>query len=251
MAFLYLPISWAQPLWWLGVTYCIMPSVEGYGVSVCNSYSYSGLGLGCPCLSSSFAAPVLYWSSNLIKHVSLKMQYPAHQHMGLEHFVLAAPAVSLIRFAACTSVLHLHHRLTLPATGLCKNTSSFPAANQPHLPPTILAALQRTHIPAIHLHNAFRHTLRAKLNALGCTTAKREKIPEDSTQTANQFYTLPIKQKRQNMNAGYIFALYLTLIPLYDFKYTHTNLCTKIDTYRHKHTEKAPLLGFSSEVMVY
>lgn len=152
-----------------------MPSVEGYGVSVCNSYSYSGLGLGCPCLSSSFAAPVLYWSSNLIKHVSLKMQYPAHQHMGLEHFVLAAPAVSLIRFAACTSVLHLHDRLTLPATGLCKNTSFFPTANQPHLPSTILPALQWTHIPATHLHDAFRHTLRAKLNALGCTTAKREK----------------------------------------------------------------------------
>lgn len=64
------------------VTYCIMPSVEGYGVWVCHSYSYSGLGLGCPCLSSSFAAPVLYWSGNLIKHVSLKMQYPAHQHTG-------------------------------------------------------------------------------------------------------------------------------------------------------------------------
>lgn len=98
-----------------GVTYCIMPSVEGYGVWVCNSYSYSGLGLGCPCLSSSFAAPVLYWSGNLIKHVSLKMQYPAHQHTGLEHFVLAAPAVSLIRFAACSLVLHLHEHLTLPA----------------------------------------------------------------------------------------------------------------------------------------
>lgn len=184
MAFLYLPISWAQPLWWLGVTYCIMPSVEGYGVSVCNSYSYSGLGLGCPCLSSSFAAPVLYWSSNLIKHVSLKMQYPAHQHMGLEHFVLAAPAVSLIRFAACTSVLHLHDRLTLPATGLCKNTSFFSTANQPQLPPTILLALQRTHIPAIHLYDVFRHTLRAKLNTLRCTTAKGGK-KSHSTQTAN------------------------------------------------------------------
>lgn len=120
------PHSWSSAPLVTGVTYCIMPSVEGYGVWVCNSYSYSGLGLGCPCLSSSFAAPVLYWSGNLIKHVSLKMQYPAHQHMGLEHFVLAAPAVSLIRFAACSLVLHLCDHLMLPATGLCKNTAFFP-----------------------------------------------------------------------------------------------------------------------------
>lgn len=78
--------------------------------------------------------------------------------MGLEHFVLAAPAVSLIRFAACSSILHLHDRIALPATGLCKNTSFFLTPNQPHLPPTILPALQRAHIPA---YNAFRHTLNA------------------------------------------------------------------------------------------
>lgn len=29
---------------------------------------------------SSLVAPVLYWSHNLIKHVSLKMQFPPHQH---------------------------------------------------------------------------------------------------------------------------------------------------------------------------
>lgn len=34
----------------------------------------------------------------------------------------------------------------------------FPTPNQPHLPPTILPALQKTHILAAHLYNAFRHT---------------------------------------------------------------------------------------------
>lgn len=226
MAFLYLPTSWAQPLWWLGVTYCIMPSVEGYGVSVCNSYSYSGLGLGCPCLSSSFAAPVLYWSSNLIKHVSLKMQYPAHQHMGLEHFVLAAPAVSLIRFAACTSVLHLHDRLTLPATGLCKNISFFPTASQPHLPPTILPALRRTHTPATHLHDAFRHTFRAKLNALGSTTAKREKIPRTPHRQQIYFIYCPSNRRDKTWMLA-IFLLYILHLFPYMISKTPTQICAQ------------------------
>lgn len=140
-----------------GVTYCTLTSVESYAVWVCKSYSYSGLGLGRPCLSSSFAATVLYWSGNLIRHVSLKMQYPPYQHMGLEHFVLAAPAMSLIRFAACSLVLDLNDHLTLPATGLCKNISFFPTLNQPHLPPTILCALQRTQT-LLTCKMPFRHT---------------------------------------------------------------------------------------------
>lgn len=208
-----------------GVTYCTMSSAEGYGVWVCSSYSYSGLGLGCPCLSSSFAAPVLYWSGNLIKHVSLKMQYPTHQHMGLEHFVLAAPAVSLIRFAACSSVLHLHDCLTPPATGLCKKHFFFFSPKHPisHTSLPLFSLCSRGHISP--LFNAFRHAL----NTPRCTAG-------DTTQTADLFYILPIKQTCKNKKAVCMFVWYLTLIPLFHFKYTHTNLCTKIDTYRHTQT---------------
>lgn len=39
------------------VTYCIMPSVEGYGVWVYNSYSYSGLGLAALAFPAALQPP--------------------------------------------------------------------------------------------------------------------------------------------------------------------------------------------------
>lgn len=171
-------------------------------------------------------APVLYWSGNLIKHVSLKMQYPAHQHMGLEHFVLAGPAVSLIRFAACFLIFHLHDSLTLPATGLCKNTSFFPTPNQPHLPPTILLALQRTHIPAVHLHYAFT----AKLKTPRCTTAttkgKKNKTWGHHTDSTSILYTAhQTKQPKQELLS--VCLHYISHLFTYFTSNTPTQICVQ------------------------
>lgn len=99
--------------------------------------------------------------------------------------------------------------------------SFFPTPNQLHLPPIILPALQRTHIPTLHLYNAFRHTLKAKLNTVRCTTAKGGKKQNLRTPHRQQIYfirMLPIKQNSQNKNAVYMFALYRTLIPFFLFQ---------------------------------
>lgn len=76
------PTSLAQPLWWLR-----WHIVLDHQSKVTEPWSAPPILIQFqqqPHLPfqplSSLVAPVLYWSHNLIKHVSLKMQFPPHQH---------------------------------------------------------------------------------------------------------------------------------------------------------------------------
>lgn len=159
--------------------------------------------LSSPRLSCSLAAPIFYWSHNLIKHVSLKMQFPAHQHMRLEHFVVAAPAVPLIKFATRSQGTHpllfvpasLHccrNHLKLPNTTWHKNRHCPPPntqRNTPFYPHSTSADVPAVHLPTAptllteralevrwtvphlqtHTYNAYKHTKRAHVNTQRCT----------------------------------------------------------------------------------
>lgn len=59
-----------------GVTYCTMPSVRPQLLFLFRTRLWLHLPF------QQICGPILYWSGNLIKHVSMKMQYSAHQHMG-------------------------------------------------------------------------------------------------------------------------------------------------------------------------
>lgn len=107
--------------------------------------------------------------------------------------------------------------------------SFFPTPNQLHLPPTILPALQRTHIPALHLYNAFRHTLKAKLNTLRCITAKgkKNKTWGHHTDSRSILYVCCPSNRTAKTKMLSICLLYIAHLFPYFISNTPTQICAQ------------------------